>query len=518
MGWAIILLFAVMSIGVLFITYYASQKTKTAGSFYTAGGGLTARQNGLALAGDFMSASTFLGLIGAFSLTGYDGFFLMYGALVSFLVILFLVAEPLRNLGKYTLGDMITARFRFKQVRGVTAFNTIIISVFYMLAQLVAAGALFQLLLGIPYNISVLIVGVAMLAFVLFGGMTATSWVQIIKAVLLVGGTFIMFVMVMWKFNFNFIGIFTDMKTATPFGIDFLNPGLKYKNGWDAASLTLGLILGTAGLPHVLVRFLTVPNAQVARKSVVWLMWIMGLFHIMVIFLGFGAAKLVGTSNIIEANPAGNMAAPLLARFIGGDFMFAFISAVSFATILAVVAGIVVSGATAFSHDFYNEILKDGKATEKQQMFMVRLASIVITAIAIALSLFLQNFNVAFVASIALTLAASSNLPVILLTIFWRKFNKTGAIFGMLIGLISTIGLVMLSPNVWNPEPGVALFIGHPIFPLASPGILSIPLGFLGCYIGTFIGARKSKNGEDNFSEIIVKSNIGNDIKGVGNH
>lgn len=517
MGFNIILLFVFMTIGTLFITYYASKKTKTAGSFYTAGGGLTARQNGLALAGDFMSASTFLGLIGAFSLLGYDGFFLMYPTLVSFLVILFLVAEPLRNLGRYTLGDMITARYRYNQVRGVTAINTIVISIFYMLGQLVAAGALFKLLLGIPYNASVIIVGLAMLIFVLFGGMTATSWVQIIKAVLLVGGTFVMFIMAMWKFEFNFIGIFNDMKTATPLGEAFLNPGTKY-TGWDAASLTLGLLLGTAGLPHVLVRFLTVPNAQVARKSVVWVMWIMGGFHIMVIFLGFAAAKLVGNANIVEANPAGNMAAPLLAQFVGGDFMFAFISAVSFATILAVVAGIVVTGATAFSHDLYNEIFKKGKATEKQQMSMVRFASIFITIISISLSLVLQSFNVAFLSSLALTLAASSNLPVILCTIYWKRFNKRGAITGMLVGLLSTLLLVALSPNVWNPVEGAALFQGEALFPLASPGIVSIPLGFLACYIGTIIGESKKEVVDDTFSEILVKSNTGSDVKGVMNH
>ena len=514
----VIILFAFMSIGVIFITYYASKKTKTADSFYTAGGGLTARQNGLALAGDFMSASTFLGLIGAFALTGYDAFFLMYGALVSFLVILFLVAEPLRNLGKYTLGDMLTARFKNKQIRGVTAFNTMIISIFYMLGQLVAAGALFKLLLGIPYNTSVILVGIMMLAFVLFGGMTATSWVQIIKAVLLIAGTVVLFMLVMWRLNFDFLGIFTDMKTATSAGPAFLNPGIKYTSGLEAASLTLGLVLGTAGLPHVLVRFLTVPNAQVARKSVVWVMWILGCFHILVIFLGFGAAKLVGSANIIDASPGGNMAGPLLAQLVGGDFLFAFISAVSFATILAVVSGIVVTGATAFSHDFYNEILKDGKATQKQQMFMVRASSIVITIISIGLSLYLQSFNVTFLAVLALTLAASSNLPVILLTIFWKKFNKTGAVTGMLVGLISTIGLIALSPNVWNPVPGAALFTGEPIFPLASPGIVSVPLGFLACYIGTLIGARKQSAIEDNFSEILVKANTGNDVKGIANH
>ncbi|HWI48478.1 MAG TPA: cation acetate symporter [Rummeliibacillus sp.] len=518
MNISIIIMFAAITLMTLFVTYYASKKTKTAGSFYTAGGGLTARQNGLALAGDFMSASTFLGLIGAFSLNGYDGFFLMYPALISFLVILFLVAEPLRNLGKYTLGDMITSRYRYKQVRGVTAVNTIVISIFYMLGQLVAAGALFKLLLGIPYNVSVLFVGITMLLFVLFGGMTATSWVQIIKAILLIGGTVVLFILAMFQFNFNFLSVFTEAKTATPFGENFLNPGIKYKSSLDGISLTLGLLLGTAGLPHVLVRFLTVPDGKTARKSVVWLMWLMGLFHVMVIFLGLAATKLVGTGKIIEANPAGNMAAPLLAQVLGGGFMFAFVSAVSFATILAVVAGIVITGATAFSHDLYNEIFKNGKATEKQQMFMVRIASIAITAIAIVFSLFLQQFNVAFLSTLAMTLAASSNLPVILMTIYWRKFNKTGAITGMLVGLFGTILLVVIGPNFWSPVEGQALFVGKPIFPLASPGIVSIPLGFLACYIGTIIGNRKVVKQPDNYDEILVKAQTGSDVGGVVNH
>lgn len=514
----IIWMFVAMSAGTLFITYYASKKTKSPGSFYTAGGGLTARQNGLALAGDFMSASTFLGLIGAFALTGFDGFFLMFGALVSFLVVMFLVAEPLRNLGKYTLGDMITARYKYKQVRGVTAFNTLFISIFYMLGQLVAAGALFKLLLGIPYNTSVIIVGIVMLIFVLFGGMTATSWVQIIKAVLLVGGTTLLTILLLIKFNFNILDIFAGAKEATVHGADFLNPGIKYVSGLDAASLSLGLILGTAGLPHILVRFLTVPNAQVARKSVVWIMWIMGAFHLMVILLGLGAIQLVGMETIVEANPAGNMAAPLLAQLVGGNLLFAFVCAVSFATILAVVAGIVVTGATAFSHDFYNEIIKDGKATERQQMFMARSASIVITVISIVLSLFLQQFNVAFLASIAFTIAASSNLPVILFTIYWRKFNKTGAIVGMVSGLVGTVLLVAIGPNVFSPIPGAALFEGEPIFPLASPGIVSIPFGFAACIIGTWIGRLLNDKRDENYTEILVKSNTGTDVKGIVNH
>lgn len=516
MDFKVVTLFVLIVVITLLITYYASKKTNNASSFYTAGGGLTGWQNGFAIAGDFMSASSFLGLIGAISLIGYDGFFLMYGALVSYLVVLLLVAEPLRNLGKYTLADMIAERFQTKKVRGVTAFNALTISVFYMLAQLVAAGALFKLLLNINYEISVVIVGLVMLTFVIFGGMTATSWVQITKAFLLLGGTFLIFIMVMAKFDFNFLRVFEEMKTATPLKEAYLNPGVKYTNGLDAISLTLGLVLGTAGLPHVLSRFLTVPNAQVARKSVVYSIWVIGLFYVMVIFLGFAAAKFVGTTDIVAANPAGNMAAPLLAKMLGGDTLFAVISAVSFATILAVVAGIVLTGATAFSHDFYNEIIKGGKATEKEQVRMARLASIGITVLSIVLALFVQKINVAFLASLALTVAASSNLPVILFTVYWKRFNVTGAITGMLVGLFGTIILVALSPNVWSPEAGKALFVGTPIFPLASPGIVSIPLGFLGAYVGTILSTRKSTTG--NFQEILVKSNTGSDVKGVSHY
>jgi cation/acetate symporter len=511
-------IFSVMIVGIFFVTHAASKRTKTAESFYTAGGGLTARQNGLALAGDFMSASTFLGLIGAFALTGYDAFFLMYGALISFLVILFLVAEPLRNLGKFTLGDMITSRFDFKTVRLVTSVNTIVISLFYMLSQLVAAGALFQLLLGIPYQVSIIVVGIGMLAFVLMGGMTATSWVQIIKAVLLIAGTIVLFFLVLFQFDFNLLAIFAGASSATPFGDTFLTAGIKYTSGWEAASLSLGLILGTAGLPHVLVRFFTVPNAQVARKSVIWLMWILGSFHIIVIFIGLGAVSILGMDTIIAANPAGNMTAPLLADYLGGGFLFAFVTAVSFATILAVVAGIVVTASTSFSHDIYHEIIKKGKTTEKEQLKVVRIASVIVTVIAITLASPLQNFNVAFLGVLGLTFAASANLPVILLTIYWKKFNKVGAIVGMTVGLLGTILLVAASPNVWNPVEGAALLTGTPWFPLSSPGIVSIPLGFLACYVGTLIGHALGAKPLRTYKVIAVKSTLGHDLRGISKH
>ncbi|MDQ0975439.1 cation/acetate symporter [Neobacillus niacini] len=500
-----------MFLGIVFvtlvITYYASKRTKNASEFYTAGGGLTGWQNGLAIAGDYMSAASFLGIAGAVALTGFDGFFYSIGFLVAYLVVLYLVAEPLRNLGKYTFADMIAARFEAKKVRGFAAMNTITISIFYMIAQLVGAGALIKLLLGLEYTTSVLIVGVLMTVYVIFGGMHATSWVQIIKAVLLMGGTFLISIVVFAKFNFSITDMFDQMKTATPLKEAFLNPGVKYKDGIDTLSLNLGLVLGTAGLPHILVRFFTVKDAKTARSSVVYATWIIGIFYVMTIFLGFGAAAFVGTTDIVAANAAGNMAAPLLAQALGGNMLFAFISAVAFATILAVVAGLVLTAASAFAHDFYNEILKKGKATEKQQVSMARWAAIGVSVLSIVLALGAQTLNVAFLVSLAFAVAASANLPVIIYTIYWKRFNTTGAIWAMVVGLISAIGLVIISPNVFSPEVGKAIFVGNPLFPYTTPGIVSIPLGFIAGYLGTKLSSQKADLKK--YDEVLVKSNLG---------
>ncbi|TDL74063.1 cation/acetate symporter ActP [Rhodococcus qingshengii] len=491
----------------LVITYFASKRTKNASEFYTAGGGLTGWQNGLAIAGDYMSAASFLGIAGAVALTGFDGFFYSIGFLVAYLVVLYLVAEPLRNLGKYTFADMIAARFDAKKVRGFAAMNTVTISIFYMIAQLVGAGALIKLLLGLEYTTSVLIVGVLMTVYVIFGGMHATSWVQIIKAVLLMGGTFLISIVVFAKFNFSITDMFEQMKTATPLKEAFLNPGVKYKDGIDTLSLNMGLVLGTAGLPHILVRFFTVKDAKTARSSVVYATWIIGVFYVMTIFLGFGAAAFVGTTDIVAANAAGNMAAPLLAQALGGNMLFAFISAVAFATILAVVAGLVLTAASAFAHDFYNEILKKGKATEKQQVSMARWASIGVSVVSIVLALGAQSLNVAFLVSLAFAVAASANLPVIIYTIYWKRFNTTGAIWAMVVGLISAIGLVIISPNVFSPEVGKAIFVGNPLFPYTTPGIVSIPLGFIAGYLGTVLSGQKAD--AKKYDEVLVKSNLG---------
>ncbi|MEH7120149.1 sodium/solute symporter [Neobacillus vireti] len=496
----------------LVITYYASKKTKNASEFYTAGGGLTGWQNGMAIAGDYMSAASFLGIAGAVALTGFDGFFYSIGFLVAYLVVLYLVAEPLRNLGKYTFADMIAARFDAKKIRGFAAMNTVAISIFYMIAQLVGAGALIKLLLGLSYTTSVLIVGVLMTVYVIFGGMHATSWVQIIKAILLMGGTFLISIIVLAKFNWSITEMFDQMKTATPLKESFLNPGVKYKIGLDTISLNMGLVLGTAGLPHILVRFFTVKDAKTARSSVVYATWIIGIFYVMTIFLGFGAAAFVGNSEIVAANPAGNMAAPLLAKAIGGDMLFAFISAVAFATILAVVAGLVLTAASAFAHDFYNEILRKGKASEKQQVSMARWAAIGVSIISIILALGAQTLNVAFLVSLAFAVAASANLPVIIYTIYWKRFNTTGAVWAMVVGLISAVGLVLISPNVFSPEAGKAIFVGNPIFPYTTPGIVSIPLGFIAGYLGTIFSNQKAD--VKKFEEVLVKSNTGIGIKG----
>ncbi|WP_338472024.1 sodium/solute symporter [Niallia sp. XMNu-256] len=502
---ALVLFVAIVGM-TLIITYWAAKRTKTASEFYTAGGGLTGWQNGLAIAGDYLSAASFLGIAGAIALNGFDGFFFSIGYLVAYLVVLYIVAEPLRNLGKYTIADMINARFDQKKVRGVAALSTITIVIFYMIAQLVGAGALIQLLLGIDYWIAVLIVGVMMTIYVLFGGMTATSWVQIIKAVLLMVGTVVISFLVLAKFNFNIFTMFSEMKTLTPHGENYLNPGVKYTNGLDTISMMAALVLGTAGLPHILMRFFTVKDAKTARSSVVTATWVVGIFYILTIFLGFGAAAFVGSQDIISANAAGNMAAPLLAKALGGDFLMSFVSAVAFATILAVVAGLVLSGASAFAHDIYGQIIKKGKVTEKQQMLAARYASISVSVLSIILALFAQKMNVAFLVSLAFCVAASANLPVIIYTIYWKKFNTTGAITGMLTGLISALVLVAISPNVLNPEPGVAILVGDPIFTLTNPAIISIPAGFIGAFIGTVVS---NKCDEKKYAEVIVKANTG---------
>ncbi|SOC37372.1 solute symporter family protein [Ureibacillus acetophenoni] len=496
----------------LYITWWASKRTSTAKDFYTAGGGLKGWQNGLAIGGDYLSAASFLGIAGAVALTGFDGFYFSLGYLTAYLVVLYIVAEPLRNLGKFTLADMITARFNVPKVRGAAALSSIVIVLFYMIAQLVGAGALIQLLFGLEYWVSVLIVGVMMTVYVLFGGMTATSWVQIIKAVLLMFGTIVISFLVLAKFNFNILFMFETMTTATEHGQAYLNPGLRYTDGIDTISMLLALVLGTAGLPHILMRFFTVKDAKTARSSVIWATWIVGLFYVLTIFLGFGAAAFVGASEIVAANPAGNMAAPLLAEALGGDLLFSFVSAVAFATILAVVAGLVLSGASALSHDIYGQIIKKGKVSEREQVVAARVGSLIISVVSILLALGAQTLNVAFLVSLAFCIAASANLPVIIYTIYWKRFNSNGAVTATLTGLISALILVALSPNVWNPVEGKAIFVGDPLVFLTNPAIISVPLGFLGGFIGTLLSKEVD---EAKYREVEVKAQTGISVQDV---
>jgi len=499
----------------LVVTYIAAKRTSSAADFYTAGGGLKGWQNGFAIAGDYLSAAAFLGVSGAIALTGFDGFFFSVGYVVANLVLLYVIAEPMRNLGRYTLADMLTARFNEKRIRGVAATGTIIIVILYMIAQLVGAGALIKLLFGIEYWIAVLIVGVMMTTYVLFGGMTATSWVQIIKASLLLFGTGLLATLVLAKFDFSLMKMFDTI--AVDHGEKFLVPGIKYTSTVDSVSMMMALVLGTSGLPHILMRFFTVKDAKTARSSISWTTWITAICFSLTIFLGFGALNFVGLDKILAESKAGNTAAPLLAHYLGGDVLMAFIGAVAFATILAVVSGLVLTGASAISHDIYGEIIKGGKLTEKQQVLAARTGSISIAIVSIILALFAQNLNVSFLVSFAFCIGASANLPVILYTIYWKKFNSTGAVSAMVTGLVSCLVLGAMGPNVWSPVEGAAIFVGNPIVPLAVPAIITIPLGFIAGYLGSVLSSSKVPQAEADriYKEIRVKANTGVSVSDI---
>ncbi len=489
-------LFCIIVAITLYVTYWAAKRTRTTTDFYAAGRSIRGWQNGIAIAGDYMSAASFLGIAGLIALFGYDGFLYSVGWLVAYLVVLLIVAEPLRNSGRYTIADMLAYRMKAKPVRSAAALSTLAISTFYMIAQLVGAGGIIKLLLGIDYEWSIIIIGVLMILYVAFGGMLATTWVQIVKAVLLMTGTILLSIMVLANYNFSLVNMFNEV--SAKYGQEFLEPGLQYDNPLDNISLGIALLAGTAGLPHILIRFYTVPSAREARISVVWAMFIIGAFYIMTTFLGFGAALLVGQENITAADKAGNMAAPLLAEALGGNLFLAFISAVAFATILAVVAGLVISAAGAFAHDFYSNVLRGGKATEAEQMRVAKIASVGVGVASIILALIAKDMNVAFLVALAFAVASSANLPVILFTLFWKRFNTSGAVWGILSGLISSVVLVLISPN----------FMGDgAIFPLNNPAILSVPIGFLGACLGTLLS--KEPESEQKFPELYVRSNTG---------
>ncbi len=513
-----IIFFVLIILVTLAITAWASRRNTDTSHHYVAGGEIKGWQNGLAISGDYLSAASFLGIAGAIALTGFSGFYLSIGFLVAYLVVLLLVAEPLRNLGKYTLADMLTSRFNASRVRSVAALSTITISMFYMIAQLNGAGALIGLLLGLPYWVSVIGIGILMTVYIVAGGMIATTWIQIVKAVLLMAGALTLSLIVLANFSFNPVALFNEVESQLGSEMVQPPPPSDFVSGIDVISLNIALVLGTAGLPHILIRFLTVPDAKTARSSIIVATWIIGIFYLLTPILGYGAALLVGQDAISEANPAGNLAAPQLAETVGGPIFFAFISAVAFTPIVAVVAGLVIAASSAFAHDFYTNVIRHGEATDQEQFRAARFAAIGIAVGAIVLALPAQNLNVAFLVALAFAVAASANVPVILLTIFWSRFNTTGAIVGMLAGLISAVVLVILSPSVFtgpNPEPPLTPIIPvDPIFPLTSPAIISVPLGFLGCYLGTLLGGRGAEREREqgiqtSYDEIRVRANTG---------
>ena len=572
-------MFAVIIGITLGVVVWAASQTKTAADFYAAGGGITGTQNGWAIAGDYMSAASFLGISGLISLYGYDGFMYSVGWLVAYITVLLIVAEPCRNAGKYTLGDILSFRTDPKPVRAVAAISTVAVSTFYLTAQMVGAGKLMALLVGVPYKTAIIGVGILMVGYVVFGGMTATTWVQIIKAGLLMSGAFLLSVLVLAKAGFNPLYFFDTIVNSPDIqdhvsklvlkdgivlnGIDagqrFLEPGLFMKSPLDQISLGMALVLGTAGMPHILMRFFTVPTAQAARKSVIIAMFIIGGFYVLTTLLGFGAAINLTPQGIISVDPGGNMATLMLAQQLGaditpilGDVFLAFLCSVAFATILAVVSGLVLAASAAIAHDIYVNVIKDGHADQHEQVMAARITSLVVGVVGIGIGLLAEKANVAHLVALAFAVASSGNLPVVVLSLFWRKFNTGGVISGLVVGTIASIGLVMVSPNMTYPKlvaagaqkvivamekkqaalpPGTALGekdakalakaqkdvldkdgksimgLSEPILKLKNPGLISIPLGFMAAILGALMFP--NRRSEEMFDEVYVRQNTG---------
>src|SRR5688572_20080385 len=466
--------FIALSLG---ITVWAARKTRTTDQFYAAGRSVTAFQNGLALAGDYMSAASFLGIAGLVAVSGFDGLIYSVGWLVGWPIVMFLIAEPLRNLGRYTFADVLAARLRQTPIRIAASIGALAVISFYLIAQIVGAGNLIRLLFGLPYEAAVVIVGVVMLAYVLFGGMIATTWVQIVKAVLLLGGATLLAGLVLARFNFNPLALFAQASAI--YGESVLAPGRQVTDPIDAVSLGLALMLGTAGLPHILMRFYTVPDAKTARTSVGYATAFIGFFYLLTFILGFGAMVIVGRDVITQVDAGGNMAAPLLAEVVGGTPFLGFIAAVAFATILAVVAGLTLSGAATLSHDLWVNVVRKGHADEREQLVVARTATILLAITSIGLGIAFKGQNVAYMVGLAFAIAASANFPALVLSIFWRNLTTRGAQASMITGTVSTLVLIGLSPTIQ-----VDMLKSVAIFPLRNPGIVSIPLAFA---VGVFV-------------------------------
>ncbi|MBF6127285.1 solute symporter family protein [Nocardia brasiliensis] len=498
-----IAIFGVFVAITMVVVIRASRSNATAADFFTGGRGFSGPQNGIAIAGDYLSAASFLGIAGAIAVYGYDGFLYSIGFLVAWLVALLLVAEMLRNTGKFTMADVLSFRLKQGPVRTAAALTTLAVSLFYLLAQMAGAGGLVALLLDISdktgQSVVIAVVGVLMIVYVLVGGMKGTTWVQIIKAVLLITGAALMTIMVFAKFGFNLSDILgsaqehvADSTNKAVAARDVLAPGAQYGGSATSKlnflSLGLALVLGTAGLPHVLMRFYTVPTAKEARRSVVWAIGLIGAFYLFTLVLGYGAAAIVGPDRILAAAGGQNSAAPLLAFELGGVILLGVISAVAFATILAVVAGLTITAATSFAHDIYAGVVKRGKVDDAKQVKVSRITAVVIGVIAIGLGILANGQNIAFLVALAFAVAAAANLPTILYSLFWRRFNTTGALFSMYGGLISTIVLIVFSPAVSGNKAAMLPGSDFDWFPLSNPGIVSIPLAFVLGIVGTLIG------------------------------
>ncbi|MGO4392671.1 cation acetate symporter [Variovorax sp. M-6] len=540
-NWIAIAMFSGFVLLTLWITKWAASKTKSAADFYTAGGGITGFQNGLAIAGDYMSAASFLGISAAVMATGYDGLIYSIGFLVGWPVITFLMAERLRNLGKFTFADVAGYRFRPGPIRAFAASGTLVVVAFYLIAQMVGAGQLIKLLFGLDYWVAVVIVGALMMVYVLFGGMTATTWVQIIKAVLLLAGVSFMALMVLAAFSFSPEALFAksvEVRTkiaanggkspaeAAAIGLGIMGPGGFVKDPISAISFGIALMFGTAGLPHILMRFFTVPDAKQARKSVFWATTWIGYFYLLIFIIGFGAITLVltnpefadvATGTIKGGGGAANMAAVLVAKSVGGNVFYGFISAVAFATILAVVAGLTLSGASAVSHDVYATLIKKGKADSRAELKVSRITTVTLGIVAVLLGIAFEKQNIAFMVSLAFAVAASANFPVLFMSVLWKDCTTRGAVVGGSLGLVSSVALTIVSPSVWEAT------LGHPVgsawFPYASPALFSMTLAFVGIWFFSITDrSRQAQQERAAFPAQQVRSETGLGASGASGH
>lgn len=490
----------------LIITFWAARKTRTTSEFYAAGGNLSARANGFALAGDWMSAASFLGFSGLISLYGMDGSLYAVAALAAFLVVLMVVAEPVRNTGRYTFGDVIAERMKRPSARLAAVVGTIVVNIAYMVPQMSGAGALIKLMLGVPYDVAVVLVGVGMIVYVLFGGMLATTWVQIVKAVLLLIVATVLVFMLLAAVHFDPLSLFSSVEKL--YGSKMLAPGGYFKNPLDTLSLFVSFIFGVAGLPHIMTRFYTVRDAKAARNSVLWLVFLAGTFFMVTTLIGFASAIFVGQDAIRSIDKGGNLALPLLAQFLGGgpgslggQVFLACVCAIAFAAILAVVAGLTLASSGAIAHDLYVNVIHRGAVNEVQQVRVARIATLIVGAVAVSLGMLTQGMNVGVLVILAISVAASSNFPIIFLSIFWRRFNTAGVIGGVTTGLVSSVALAFLGP---------AFMKEHPLFPIVNPTIVSMPIGFLGAILCTLF-SRRSAAHEESFDAFYVKSQTGLD-------